>query len=115
MNCQEFADYDSMSFSFVFKKGNNQYVLDASDVIWTNKPTEESTQVDHLELSFKVKWSQEMGYLGQNRDSWVVYMIAKTYSGFSYKIPFKIVISGNQSLPTDVGSSVQTNFKMSKE
>ena len=115
MTCQEFADYDSMSFSFAFKKGDNQYVLDASDVIWTNKPSDPSTQVDHLELSFKVKWTQEMGYLGQNRDSWTVYMIVKTYSGFSYKIPFKIVISGNQSLPTDVGSSVQTNFKMSKE
>lgn len=120
MNCQVFKDYENMSFTFVCTKvnGENQYVVDGGDVSadvryvghvddpdWT-PPEGDNTPVSSIELFFKIKWTQEMGVLGatgsQGRNKWVISLMAKASSGFSYRVPF-IITSGKQTLPDTEG------------
>ena len=121
MNCQVFSDYDNMSFNFIFEHDDNQYIIDGGDVTPDVRyvghesdptyvpPEGEDVQVSSIELFFKIKWTKEMGILGENskekHNRWRVYLIAKSSSGFSYKIPFGITHNGKQTLPTSVGEA----------
>jgi hypothetical protein len=109
-----------MSFSFVCTQvhGENQYVVDGGDISsdvryvghvddpdWT-PPEGDDTPIYSIELFFKIKWTQEMGILGatgsSRRNKWVISLMAKTSSGFSYRVPF-IITSGKQTLPDTEG------------
>lgn len=121
MNCQVFSDYDNMSFNFIFEHDDSQYIIDGGDVTPDVRyvghesdptyvpPEGEDVQVSSIELFFKIKWTKEMGILGENskekHNRWMVYLIAKSSSGFSYKIPFGITHNGKQTLPTSVGEA----------
>ena len=65
----------------------------------------DSATTKSIDLVFSMKCPQEMGILcddnGNNR-AWTCSMLAKTSSGFSYKLGFK-VNSGQQELPTTAG------------
>jgi hypothetical protein len=55
-------------------------------------------------LQLTMKWSQEMGIMNDdtNRSGrWRCYMLAKTSSGFSYKIGDFLLQAPVQTLPTD--------------
>jgi hypothetical protein len=53
-----------------------------------------------------------MGILGatgnQNRNKWTVSLMAKSSSGFSYRIPFTITCGKQDNLPTIVGNKEPT-------
>jgi hypothetical protein len=127
MNCQTFKDYDNMSFTFVCVHNDNQYVIDGGDVTpdiryvghesdpsWT-PPEGEDVDISSVELFFKIKWTQEMGVLGATgstrRNKWNISLVAKTSSGFSYRVPFGLTTGQKQTLPTTEGEGgkVQTN------
>lgn len=128
MSCQVFSDYNNMSFSFVFTHGDNQYVVDGGDVTPVityikpdgtqyipQNPDDEIPSVDKtlsVELFFKAKWTQEMGILGatgsQNRNKWTVSLMAKSSSGFSYRIPFTITCGKQDNLPTSLNEKKAT-------
>jgi hypothetical protein len=55
------------------------------------------------------KWTPEMGVLLGDEKQWRCYLMAKTSSGFSYKIgPFGFT-SGSQVMPENVGDKKVTN------
>lgn len=97
---QAFADYRMMSFVFVFTdSANRKYNINCSDV-----------QLNGNVITFKVVWSQGMGYLcDENWNSVArVKLFAKTSSNFTYGIG-EFSISGSQGLlPTEENTIVQT-------
>ena len=104
---QVFTDYDNMSFTFMFKLGDDEYYVDCGNVTMIENMgcDGDSATTKSIDLVFSMKCPQEMGILcddnGNNR-AWTCSMLAKTSSGFSYKLGFK-VNSGQQELPTTAG------------
>jgi hypothetical protein len=105
---QVFVDFSNMSFSFMFRKDNgseDEYFVDCSDVRILNEETYK--QDGKILLQLKMKWSQEMGIMNDetNRSGrWRCYMLAKTSSGFSYRIGEFLVQAPTQVLPTDTNT-----------
>jgi len=102
---QAFVDFSNMSFSFMFRKDNDsedEYYVDCSTVKMMNEET--YVQDGKILLQLTMKWSQEMGIMNDdtNRSGrWRCYMLAKTSSGFSYKIGDFLLQAPVQTLPTD--------------
>ena len=106
---QVFSDYSNIGFTFMFKKGEEEYFIDCGDVKLENEEAYETQ--GYMELLFKMKWTQEMGLLKDG--SWKCYMIAKTSSGFTYKVgEFNISVRG-QVMPTTDGGRETTNGEIS--
>jgi hypothetical protein len=102
---QIFADYGNIGLTFMFRKGEDEYFIDCGDVKFENEDTYET--LGYMELLLKMKWTQEMGLL--NDGSWRCYMLAKTSSGFAYKVgEFGISVT-SQTMPTTDGGRETTN------
>jgi hypothetical protein len=104
---QVFIDYDNMSFTFMFKRGDDEYYVDCGSItmIENTEGEGEEAVTKSIDLVFSMKCPQEMGTLCDddgNSRKWICNMIAKTSSGFSYRIDFKLD-SGNQEFPETPG------------
>ena len=104
---------NTMSFSFMFTKGEDEYFVDCGDTKLLN---EETFQTDgFMELLLKMKWTQEMGTM-YDQDSgtsrWGCYMLAKTASSFSYKIGNFVLQAAPQEMPTEVGTPIRTQAQI---
>jgi hypothetical protein len=101
---QVFVDYNNMSFTFMFKHNDDEYFVDCGNVSATeNKQGDVTTSVM---LLFSMKLPQEMGLLYDDTrgiNKWDCALLAKTSSGFSYKVDFKVSVS-SQKLPQDQGA-----------
>ena len=101
---QAFVDYNNMSFTFMFKHNDDEYFVDCGNVSATeNKQGDVTTSVM---LLFSMKLPQEMGLLYDDTrgiNKWDCALLAKTSSGFSYKVDFKVSVS-SQKLPQDQGA-----------
>ena len=111
-NCA-FADFRMMGYIFEFVDSNEaKHFIRCSDV-------ESERMGGTLELTFHVKWTQNMGILSQApwNGSANVSVYAKAPSGFTYKLGnnyFSIVLNGGQELPTKEGYNNRklTNFSI---
>lgn len=84
---QAFASFDSMSFTLVFDDYTTQYQVGC-------QVSGESENDNSMIVRISGKWTPEMGTLLDSGKQWRCYLMAKTSSGFSYKIgPF--MLSGN--------------------
>jgi hypothetical protein len=102
---QVFTDYDNMSFTFMFKRGDDEFYVDCGSVtmIETTGCNGDTGATKSIDLVFSMKCPQEMGTLCDedgNARAWTCNMIAKTSSGFSYRLDFKLNVQ-TQSLPED--------------
>ena len=84
--CEAFADYKNMSYTFIFKNANgDSYSLYPYDI----NPIEAESNDSTLVLGMKVKWSQGMGIMPDNE--WYtntnITILGKTKENFVYKIP----------------------------
>ena len=132
---QVFVNYSNMSFTFMFRKGDDEYFVDCGDVKILNdemvKKGEDDTCGEcaegaegcipkyecegFMELLLKMKWPQEMGTMfdeEQGASRWGCYLLAKTSSGFSYKIGEFTVQASSQEFPTEVGNPINTNARI---
>jgi hypothetical protein len=103
---QVFADYNNISFTFMFKQGDSEYFIDCSDI------TVIESSDAFIVLLLKMKTPQEMGTLydeSKGIDSWSCYLLAKTNSEFSYKIgEFTLKVS-QQTFPDTPGEAGRKN------
>jgi hypothetical protein len=89
--CEAFADYKNMSYTFIFKnaKGDSYslYPYDINPI--EAEPIEAESNDSTLVLGMKVKWSQGMGIMPDNE--WYtntnITILGKTKENFVYKIP----------------------------
>ena len=84
--CEAFADYKNMSYTFIFKNAKgDSYSLYPYDI----NPIEAESNDSTLVLGMKVKWSQGMGIMPDNE--WYtntnITILGKTKENFVYKIP----------------------------
>jgi hypothetical protein len=117
---QVFIDYDNMSFTFMFKLGDDEYYVDCGSItmIENTEGEGEEAVTKSIDLVFSMKCPQEMGTLCDdegNPRTWTCNMIAKTASGFSYRVDFKVILTNSQELPETPGEEgrVITNGKIS--
>jgi hypothetical protein len=62
-----------------------------------------------------MKWTQEMGTMydeQQNVNRWGCYLLAKTSSGFSYKIGNFVISVSAQEMPTEVDTPIRTQAQI---
>ena len=110
---QVFVDYSNMSFTFMFTKGEDEYFVDCGDVKLINDTSYETD--GYMELLLKMKWTQEMGTMydeQQNVNRWGCYLLAKTSSGFSYKIGNFVISVSAQEMPTEVDTPIRTQAQI---
>ena len=88
----------------MFKHSSDEYYVDCGNVTFTNESS--YTTDGYINLLYSMKLPQEMGLLfddSKGINKWDCALLAKTSSGFSYKVEFKISISG-QKLPQQQGT-----------
>ena len=101
---QAFADYDMMSYTFVFSNFWEQYEIECTEF----EAIQEGENGNILKIRFVVRWTQEMGLLAD--DKWtacIVSLYAKstsTSSNFVYKLEeFLLKHPSEQTKPSEVG------------
>ena len=115
--CEAFADYDTMSYSFIFTNAKkDSYTLYPFEVKQL-----ESTNANDLLLGMKVKWTQDMGIMAD--EVWFantnLVILGKTKDNFVYKIAglkykfngFEDGVTYNTSTKTSEGMTAGKHYK----
>ena len=112
---QVFSNPESMSFTLVFDDYATQYQVECQATILNGERTDECSGNPRyvcdgfMQILISGKWTPEMGILLGDEKQWRCYLMAKTSSGFSYKIgPFGFTRNG-QDMPSNVGDKKVTN------
>lgn len=115
---QVFIDYDNMSFTFMFKRGDDEYYVDCGSIVMIEHTEGEGEEAvtKSIDLVFSMKCPQEMGTLCDddgNSRQWICNMIAKTSSGFSYRVDFRLS-TDTQQMPETPGADgrITTNGRI---
>jgi hypothetical protein len=92
--CEAFGNYSMMAYTFRFENSKGDvYDIDKVDVTTTPPVVNETT--DPVIIHFKMKWTQDMGILGDkewNGNNTQVTIFAKTQENFVYKLnKFRLV------------------------
>lgn len=91
--CKAIGEYDTVSYSFTFERGGT---------IYTITPDGDDIHLNNNILTIDVRWTQEMGYLGDDRWGGSAYtaIYITSRSGFTYKVG-AFTLRGSQSSVPD--------------
>ena len=120
MSNQVFTNFSMMSFTFMFRRNGqeDEYYVQCNSVTVLSELDDKGYPLDgKLKLLFKMRWTQDMGIMCDDTcpsGRWRCYMLAKTNSGFSYKLGEFILQAQPQTMPTTPGveGRIITNVQM---
>ena len=103
--CEAFADYKMMSYTFKFKIKYDYYELVPFDIT-------QYIQGNDTYIRYSIRWTEDMGIFADYGGSIDCEIYAKTKSNFSYRITnFKINYVSQDHLPKDTMATDGTKYK----